>query len=271
MNTPLVSVIVLSYGGRRARDTVQCVHSLLQQSIADQIEIIVADNHSEDDSIGILRNQLSDLESVSIVEVPQHRGFGRGNNYASEFAKGEYFLVINPDNILEKEGLSKMVSILETDDSIGLIAPKLVYPDGTIRDSFRPFPRAFDVCIKRTPLRHLFPNRMKEYTGGGIVPETETDYDWIAGACFLMKSSLYKDLEGFDPRFFLFFEDIDLCRRIWDKGKRVVFSPNIIAKDGKERLSQGGLITFFTKKTVRFHIKSAFQYFWKWRGVPMPR
>ena len=94
-----------------------------------------------------------------------------------------------------------------------------------------------------------------------VVQET----DWVVGASLLLRRSLYEELGGFDPRFFLFFEDIDLCRRVRQSGKTVVYYPIVTASDQKKRLSEGGIGSLIFKKTGRAHILSAFSYFWKWR------
>jgi GT2 family glycosyltransferase len=98
--------------------------------------------------------------------------------------------------------------------------------------------------------------------------ERMLEVDWIAGACFMMPRTLFLELGGFDPRFFLFFEDTDLCRRVKQRGKKVVFASSVHALDRKERLSGGGVLELFTKRTARIHLASAVKYFWKWRKSP---
>lgn len=278
--SPLVSAIVLTY--RSPKDTLACVRALLGQTLGDALEVIVVDNHSDTDSIGILRTQLPKDPRVHLVETEKNLGYGKGNNFGNRYATGAYVLIINPDNVMPPEALQRMVQRMEGDPTIGILAPKLVFPSGTVRDSARAFPSLFDVFIKRTVLRHLFPKRLAAYTqsgGGGIAwfdkahhkrnaPTASRDVDWIAGACLLLRRSFFNELQGFDPRFFLFFEDIDLCRRTWVAGKRVVYDPTITVADREHRLSEGGVLTLLTKKTVRWHLASALKYFWKWRGKP---
>ncbi len=255
---PTVSAIVLNY--RTPQDTVRCVRALLGQTV----EIIVVDNHSEDDSIGVIRNTFKDEPRVKILEAGRNRGFAHGNNMGERRAEGAYILIINPDNELERGSLEKMVAAMEADPSIGILGPQLVHADGTIRDSYRTFPTLSDLLIKRTMLRTLFKQRMRRYLQHGVDPSLVRDVDWLAGACLLLRRDLYEQLGGFDTRFFLFFEDTDFCRRAWGSGRRVVYFPHARATDRKHRLSEGGLLTLFTKRTVRIHLQSAFKYFWKW-------
>lgn len=260
MHYPLVSAVVLNY--RSPRDTVRCVQALRQQSIADALEIIVVDNHSEDESIGYIRGQLQSTPNVRIVEHPKNLGFGRGNNGAVRLARGDYLLILNPDNILPADALGSMVECLRSSPSVGMAGPALVHPDGTLRPSARAFPGVIDLLRKRmSPIawRQQYDETMASYRKQDIV-----DVDWIVGGCFLMRMDDYRSLQGFDDRFFLFFEDIDLCRRVWNMGKRVVFLPNIQVRDQKSRLSGDSLLSVFTKKTARIHLVSACKYFWKW-------
>jgi len=259
-DAPLISAIVLNY--RTPQHAVRCVQALQAQTIADQIEILVVDNNSEDDSIGVLRNHFMQNERVRIIETPENLGYGKGNNFAARYAKGNYIFIINPDNVLEPTGLEKMIQLLESDESIGIVAPQLAFNDGYIRDSYRPFPSIWEsmlrrICHKCVDTRYSKPKSHEL---------KRQDVDWVVGACFLIHRDLFRSLGGFDDRFFLFFEDMDLCRRCWQLHKRVVFEPTVKAIDKKSRLSGGGLLPLLLKSVGRQHVVSALQYFWKWRG-----
>jgi len=261
--TPLVSAIVLNY--RTPLDAVQCVKNLRRQTIKDQIEIIVVDNHSDDDSIGILHVRLADIPNVRIIEAAENLGYGRGNNLGERYATGDYILIVNPDTEPQSDALERFIEVLEKDTEIGIIAPKLVFPDGTVRDSYRTFPTMFDIVIKRTVLRHIFHERLRRYLQHERDPNYVRDTDWVAGACLFLRRSFFEELGGFDERFFLFFDDTDFCRRCWELGKRVVYYPDIKAGDRKQRLSGGGILPLVTKPAGRAHVQSALKYFWKWR------
>ena len=92
---PLVSVLILNY--RNPNAAVACVQKFLEQTIADRIEILVIDNHSDDESVGVLRNRVGDHPQVRIIETPSNDGFGFGYNTGASYATGEYLLINNPD------------------------------------------------------------------------------------------------------------------------------------------------------------------------------
>ncbi len=257
---PLVSAIVLNY--RSPRDTVKCVEALREQTVASDLEILAVDNHSDDESIGFLRAHLNGLPSVTIVETRKNLGYGRGNNAASRQAKGEYILIINPDNVLPKDGVERMLSYLKTHPETGIVGPALVYPDGAVRPSARPFPKLTDLLSKR-----LFPAKWQtryDKDMADMQRKDAVDVDWMVGACLLLKADLYRALGGFDERFFLFFEDIDLCRRIKGRGLKVTYLPSVRVLDRRGRLSGSSIFSLVTRKTTRIHLMSALKYFGKW-------
>jgi len=248
------------------RKTVACVRSLQKQTLAAQMEIIVVDNHSQDDSIGYIRNNLGDMKNVQILEARANLGFGGGYGLGLIHAKGNYVLINNPDKILEPSGIEQMIAIMENDPTIGIIAPKLIHEeDGSVRSSARAFPRPLDVIAKRTALGRVFKKRVTRYLAESDAAH-QRDVDWVVGGCLLMRTEVLRELKGFDPRFFLFFEDIDLCRRVWGMGKRVVYLPDVIATDRKRRLSEMSPLRMPFSMVGRAHIASAVKYFWKWRG-----
>lgn len=263
---PLISAIVLNY--RSPRDTVKCVQALKKQTIADTMEILVVDNHSDDESMGFIRAQLSGLPGVRIIEERDNVGYGRGNNAASHLARGEYLLILNPDNVLPADGAEKMLEALKADPDAGVVGPALVYPDGSVRPSARTFPSPRDLLSKRLfpgPWHAAYEEERKRLTSAPAV-----DVDWLVGACLLLRTDLYKELGGFDERFFLFFEDIDLCRRIHALGKKVIYLSSLRVLDRKGRLSGSSIFSLFTRKTTRIHLASALKYFLKW-GFSAPK
>lgn len=261
---PLVSVLILNY--RNANATVRCVKALQEQTFFEQMEILVIDNHSDDDSIGILRNQLCDMPRVRFIETPSNDGFGFGYNTGVSYAIGEYILCNNPDKIIERDGIEQMVNRMKGDSDVGIIAPRLIHTDGTQRLSIRRYPRIHDIVSRRSIFGGLFPRFLDGYLMKDADLESEQDVDWVIGGCFMIRKDLFDQLGGFDERFFLFFEDTDLCRRCHKLGKKVIYLPSVRASDKKNRLSGESFWDLLFKKTGRIHVMSAFKYFWKWKG-----
>jgi N-acetylglucosaminyl-diphospho-decaprenol L-rhamnosyltransferase len=260
--TPLISILILNT--RNCQQAVRCVQALQKQTIVDQIEILVIDNHSEDDSIGVLRNRLSDFTNVRIAENNKNLGFGGGYNRGVHYARGEYVLINNPDKILQPDGIELLVQKMQTESDIGILSPALVHEDGTYRFSPRAFPRPFDLLCNRTCLGKFFPSRLNRYLQLDQDLKEERDVDWLAGGCMLMRRDFYEQLGGFDERFFLFFEDIDLCRRCGELGKRVVYYPSVHARDKKKRFSEGSIFKLLRTRVGQAHLVSSVKYYKKW-------
>ncbi len=262
---PLVSTLVLNY--RTPLQAVRCVQALRAQSIADRMEILVIDNHSNDDSIAILRARLKNIPNLRILESRKNEGYGQGNELGMRQARGRYILIVNPDNELMPDALEKMTKEMDEHPDIGILAPKLIHEDGSVRSSARALPTFFDAIIKRTMFSRVFPARMDRYLERQMNPNQDRDVDWVVGACILIRRTALETIGGFDPRFFLFFEDMDLCRRCKNAGYRVRYFPKAVASDQKRRLSEGGAFSVLFHKTGRIHIASAVKYFWKWRNA----
>lgn len=259
---PLISALILNT--RNCQQAVRCALAMKQQTLADQMEILVIDNGSGDDSIGVLRNRLSDISGIKIIENGKNLGFGGGYNRGVHYAKGEYVLINNPDKMLEPDGIEQLLQKLQADPKVGLVAPALVHPDGTYRLSPRAFPKPLDLLAKRTFIGRFMPSRLRRYLQLDYDPKVEREVDWVAGGCFLMRRDLYNQLGGFDEHFFLFFEDIDFCRRIGELGYTVLYAANIVGADKKKRLSDGSIFTMFRTKVGRAHIMSSLKYYKKW-------
>lgn len=259
---PLVTAIVLNF--RSPRATVQCVQEMLQQKANGEVEILVVDNHSDDDSIGILRAQLPKAPNIRIIETPRNKGFGSGYNTAARLARGTFLLVNNPTKRLEPDALQKMIDRMEADPTIGIIGPKMIHADGSRRLSMRRDPRPIDIIARRSVLGTLFPKALHRYLMLDSDADALQEVDWVVGGSFLMRRDLFLKLHGFDERFFLFFEDADLCRRCRALGKKVVYDPSPVARDKRRRLSGETFWDLLFSRTGRIHVISALRYFGKW-------
>lgn len=262
---PAVTVLVLNT--REPLNTVRCVQALQKQTMAAKLEILVIDNHSNDDSIGILRNRLAQFKNVRVLESNKNAGFGGGYAIGIRQAQGKYLVINNPAKILEPNAIELMMKRMEQDETIGIIAPKLVHEDGTIRSSARSFPHLSDVILKRALPGSERSKGVRRYLQSDVSPNEERTTDWVIGGCMMMRTELMKELGGFDKRFFLFFEDMDLCRRVRQMGKSVLYYPTAVAIDKKQRLSEMPLWKLPFKRTGRAHIASAVKYFAKWRNA----
>ncbi len=244
---------------------------LIKSDIPFSFEIIVVSN-SNLNKFNELKNLFSKEKNVKFLYNKKNLGYGQGNHQGILKSNGEYFLILNPDVELFKGNLDFMINHMENNKDIGVLAPELIYEDGTIQDVYRRFPTIIDFVIKRSFLKNLpyFKRRLHKYLMYDRNPALINEVDWVVGALILVRRSMYDDVGGFDKRFFLFLEDTDLCRQMWQKGYKVVYFPEAKATHYNKRLSAGGVLDIFKNKMVRIHIYSALKYFWKYKFKERP-
>lgn len=172
-------------------------------------------------------------------------GFGQNHNNAFLSCEQSFFCVLNPDIFFEEDPFPELLKVL-LDDKVGLVAPLILSPQGLIEDSARIFPGVFNILKKI-----IFGNKnCWPLVSGQILYKP----DWVAGMFLLLSTSKFKDIGGFDPRFFMYYEDVDLCHRFRKKGYEVAFLTSVSVTHNARRDS---------RKKPRFfiwHFKSAVRY-----------
>ncbi len=243
-----------------------CVEAIEKSVVDFEYEIIVVDNGSHDESIEALR-AMHRANRIHLVEASKNLGYGKANNLGVQYAKGEFVIISNPDVFVQPDTMQKMLDHIVAHTDIGLLGPRLRYYNGEIQPSCRRHMTFGDLIIKRTPLKYIpaFKARLSHYLMHDFDHNQIQDVDLITGAYFFMRKSLYEQVGGFDPRYFLFMEDYDLCRKIHNAGYRVVYFPLAEAQHYHKRLSDGGLFHLVFKRVFWLHLASAFKYFWKWQ------
>ena len=223
MSVPKVSIIIVNYNGKELLQ--KCLDSLLNVKY-DNFEIILVDNNSTDGTVEFITKN---HPSIILIKLDSNKGFAEPNNIAAKIAKGEYLLFLNNDTVVTHNFISEMVKVMETDKKIAICQSLLLKPDGSI-DSSGDF------------IDNL-----------GVVYNSKTKIDEIRevssakGASMLVRSDIFKKLGGFDQKFFVTFEDVDLCWRSWILGYRVLIIPASIV------YHVGGITIKKLKSEIAFH------------------
>jgi N-acetylglucosaminyl-diphospho-decaprenol L-rhamnosyltransferase len=188
--------------------------------------VIVVDNASTDDSIG----SVADLP-VQAVRRSTNGGFATGCNAGWRVGSAPFVLFLNPDATIDESSLRALVAVLQEDEGIGAAAPRIEYPDGSVAFSQRRFPtlrstyaQAFFLhrILQRAPWSDELIRDPEEY-------ERPRSPDWVSGACLLLRRSTLEQLDGWDEDYFLYCEDVDICRRIRRMGLAIRFDPAAVA------------------------------------------
>lgn len=248
----------------------ECLASLARARKASphlSIQLIVADNLSHVDTDAIVKRHIPD---ATVLLRDGDHGYGRSCNRAVRDIRAKYYFILNPDTVLTQSDLfDHMIRALEAHPEAGMIGPKIFYLDGRLQETCRRFPRWYMPFIQRSSLGKT--RWGKRYADSFVMSDdshTRTRaVDWIQGSAMFLRGSFYHQLGGFDDRYWLYFEDIDLCRRTWLAGKQVLYVPKITLKHAHGKLSgkhRSMLMNLILIKEARGHIISWAQYTWKW-------
>lgn len=264
-----LSVIIVNY--RTEGLLKQCLRGIALARPGElSVETIVVDNASGDGSATMVRSQFPD---VRLIVSPENRGYASGVNLGIAGASGETLFIMNPDLAVFPGVFETVVRHLRTHPGVGMIGPRLLNPDGTVQLSTRRFPGALTPLYSRTPLGTVppFRARLRRYLMVTWDHRDERPVDWILGAAMVVRAEAAKGVGPLDERFFLYFEDVDWCRRFWKSGWSVVYLPTVELVHYHQRLSAGaGLLGSLFRSATRIHIRSAVTYFWKYRGQTVP-
>lgn len=261
-----LSLIILNYDSKAK--LINCLESIRVADFSDlSYEIIVVDNHSHDDLSNL--NQI--YPTIKIINSPKNLGMGGGNNIGLAVSSGEFILILNPDTIIAKQTVRILLDYLRSNPEVGLVGPKISYPDGSLQTSCSRFPNFFIPILRRTFLGEYFKNVRDRFTMTDFDHQSIRSVDWLMGSCLMFKKkNILPSGEIFAPRFderyFMYFEDTDLARQIWTKGLKVVYNPEatIIHDHGRLSAKYPWYIAIFLDKMTWIHIGSWLKYFIKW-------
>lgn len=164
--------------------------------------------------------------NVRFLRQKENLGFARAVNLARRRTEAPYFLLVNPDVYLFPETLAILYRYLEGHKEVGIVVPKLIGPNGNVQYSAREFYNLPAILLRRTFLCRFFPNHpvLRRHLMADWDHNDIREVDWALGACMMIRAEAVGD-EIFDPRFFLYFEDVDLCVRMKKAGWKVVYHP----------------------------------------------
>ncbi len=249
------SLVIVNYKSRR--DTLECISNL---GLGDNFEIIVVDNSSDK----YLRNELSTISgNIKYIDSGSNLGYGAGNNLGIKCAKSEYILILNPDTRPSLRNIFSLVDFIKRKKEAGIVAPELVNHEGNIIkqiDFFKLTPLYY--IFRYTFISKLF-SKSNFFENKDNIFNYKKDFyevDVVPGSIFLIRKSLFEEIGGFDEKFFLYFEDNDLCNRVKSHGYKIFKLSSVkILHDWKP--AHGN------KVTKKYFEQSRFYYFRKYYGL----
>ena len=231
------------------------LNSLRQANVAN-LKTIIVDNSSKDQTVQIIKENFPE---VDLIESSVNLGFGRGHNLALKNVESDYHIFINPDITIHEGEIEKMISFMEENPDAVLLNPRVLNPDGS--EQYLP--------KKRPTYKYLFGGRLEkkfafarrwraEYTMRDVVINDPIEIDCATGCFMFCRTSALKAVGGFDERYFLYFEDADLARKMQQIGK-LMYVPSITVVHAWHR--ENGKIG----KSFFYALQSMRKYFKKWK------
>lgn len=249
----LVSVVIPSWNTRELLRN--CLESL-KGSLPGSSEVLVIDNGSRDGSARMVHEQ---FPWVRLVKHPKNTGFAHACNVGCEMARGAYVLFLHTDTVLVGDTVRRLTQFLEDNPRYGAVAPRLFDTDGSTQRSHQRFPTLLTPLFLGTPLERWFPGNfeVRRYFAREFDYEIDGDVRQPASACFLMRRKALKTLRPLDESMWLFFSDVDLCKRLWSRGWRIRYlaSSHVVHAGGMSTRQYGEFVPEWHKNRLAYYRK----------------
>jgi GT2 family glycosyltransferase len=260
------SVVVVSFN---TRDLLrECLNTLAAASAGVTHELIVVDNASRDDSAAMVA---AEFPHARLIRSDVNLGFGGANNLGFAVAQGRYIVLLNSDAFLKPGTLLAAVKQMDADKRVGLAGAKLLSRDDSLQPSARMFPNVVQDFLILSGLADRYPK--SRFFGRGdrtwADPNEAAEVDWVPGAFGIIRHEALTRIGFFDPRFFLYYEEVDLCKRIKQAGYSIKYWPNLevvhLGGESSKTLSHLSLSTAGSQLTL-WRMRSALLYYRKHHG-----
>jgi GT2 family glycosyltransferase len=241
-DAPAISVLMVVYGGGAL--AIDAVASLVEHT-TQPFEVILVDNASNDDSVARIRDGVVGLE---LIAESRNLGFGGGNNRAAAEARAPIICLLNPDARVTAGWLDPLLELL-ADPQVGAVAPALIGADGALQE----------VGAVVDHWGYTGPIGKRGFGQPVPMPEGRVAVDYASAACLLMRTEVFRSMQGFDPTYRLaYYEDVDLCMRLWERGLQVWGEPaSRVVHLG------GGTVTPVVSQALWHHNRSVFLHRWR--------
>jgi GT2 family glycosyltransferase len=263
-----LSIIIVSYKTPEVLDL--CLNSIRESNLHFDFEVCVVDNHSIDKTIDLLRNS---YPWVKVIENRTNIGYGAANNIGINATTGSYLLFINPDTLIPRDAIEKLITYLDQHSNAGAVGPKIIRKDGRFDKACRrSFPTPEVAFYRLFGLNKLFPKSTKynSYNYEFVSEDKEMAVDSLMGACMLIRRDVLEKIGLFDITYFLYGEDLDLCYRIKQAGWEIRYYPEVTVihlKGESTRKNLSRSIYEFYRSMYIFHnkyYKSKTLFFMNW-------
>ena len=252
-----LSIVIVHYN--TCDDLVRCLESLRRCPPRCEYGVVVVDNASTEAGLPEARDRFPE---VQWIVNSRNEGYARGCNAGMAVHDADFTLLLNPDIVVQPGAVDAMLDAADRSPQAGIIGPQLLNEDGTIQDSCRRFYTLTTLLMRRTFLGKLFPksHAVARHLMRDFDHMSARTVDWVLGGCMLVRRSAVARVGPIDERFFLYFEDVDWCYRMWQAGCEVLYVPDARFIHRHRRQSAAGV----RDKSFWLHLGSLISFYEKW-------
>ena len=268
-----ITIVYVNYFTKQ--DILSAIETLVEdiKNCPYLVQITIADNSMNQDHI---REAAAKYPNVTYIDCGGNVGFGAANTIGFQQSKARYYFALNRDTLIPEQSgtITRVIKFMDAHPRIGCIGPKLLNMDGSLQYACYRFDLA-SILIK--PLKHLqFDKKYRavkrfsdRYLMKDFDHESTRPVDWVLGAAMVVRHEVVEKIGWFDKRFFMYFEDCDWCRTMWEHGFPVYYVHDITIQHRHVRESAkipGVIRALWKNKLARYHLASWCKYLAKWRG-----
>lgn len=269
-----LSIITVNFNTKE--HVARCLDSIARAAEGLEVEVFVVDNDSRDGSQSYLAS-LAGEDNFHVILNKENVGFARANNQAMRLSAGRYIMLINPDAEVLGKNLTEAVRFMDETRDVGIMGPSILSHEGKELKVCRKYSLASYDLFEWMPLFNKLEIVSRNYRNGDIDYRQASDVDYIQGACMIMRRAALDETGLLDERYFMYGEEEDLCRRMKEKGWRVVYNPGVAimhhwgASTRKERFQKFDILLeskylyfrkFYGKAYAGLYIKSMTAVMW---------
>jgi len=252
-----LAAVIVHYNS--SADLERCLESMVAYAPAADHQVIIVDNASQDAGLESVHQRYPQFQWIFSKE---NLGYSKGCNLGMTQVEAEYYLVLNPDIVVQPGALDRLLEFADRTPRAGMVGPQLLNEDLSVQENCRRFYTFKTLLLRRTILGRIFPNSetvhlhlMRDFDHKSVRP-----VDWVLGGCILVRRSAMLRTGPMDERFFLYFEDVDWCYRMWQAGFEVVYTPDSRFIHRHRRESAQGKFN----RTFWLHLGSLISFYEKW-------
>lgn len=242
------------------KNLIGSVDYAVKKKILDKTKLVLVDNSPGKNYSSVIEDLIESSSSLEFKSIaPAYNlGFGKGHNLVFDSVRSSFYLVLNPDVIVNNETIGEAVDYMWNHNRAGMISPQSHSPSGEKQYLCKEFPTVMDLFIRGflpDLIYRLFKNRIDKYEMRGLTEDTTTDDIKIASGCFMfIRQDALKNISGFSPEYFLYFEDFDFSKKIRDSGWNIAYVPSVSIIHCGGNASKKGVrhIILFITSAIRF-------------------